>query len=415
MKLLLIFGAMIMSFTLVMLSIPAILRVARAKCLFEPFEERKVHVQLVPSFGGVAIFIGFLLTVTIFSYQMDFHAPRYIIAAITLMFFTGLKDDLVAISPLKKFMIQVWAALILIVLGNLRFTNLHGILGIYEINYITSLLISLFTIITVTNAFNLIDGVDGLASGLAIMAATVFGAWFYLAGYHTFAIVCAALAGGLIAFFLFNVFGNFNKLFLGDSGSLILGIILSTLIIKFNESNIVQNSTYFVKSAPTVSFAIVIVAMVDMLRVMSIRILQKKSPFYPDKNHIHHYLLRLYRNHLKVTITLLLTNILLIGISILFSYSTLNVTVQFLLLILIAMSLSLIPWFILLNRFPKARNRKLRKKLDVQPTLVYPYPMNNFNGLRMHKVNNGREEMSDRRKKRSNGEEKIRLTQNQYS
>ena len=189
MELILTIGAFIIGFLLVMVSIPPIIRVANAKHLFEPFEARKIHTKTVPPMGGVAIFIGFTLSSIIATDGISFDALKYIIASVIIMFFIGLKDDLMDIPARKKLMVQIFAAVILITLGNVRFTNLHGMLGTGEIGYLTSLILTIFTMVVIMNAFNLIDGIDGLASGLAILAATTFGIWFYLVGNTQFAIL----------------------------------------------------------------------------------------------------------------------------------------------------------------------------------------------------------------------------------
>lgn len=358
MNLLLVAGALSMSFILVILSIPAILRIARAKQLYEPFEERKIHKQLVPPFGGVAIFIGFLFTTIITSYQIDFNSLKYVVVATAIMFFVGLKDDLIIISPSKKFLIQVWAALVLIVLGDFRFTSLHGLLGIHEINYAFSVFISLFFIIAVTNAFNLVDGIDGLASGLAVVGLLVLGIWFVLTGNYGLAIVCAALIGSLLAFFLFNVFGVSNKLFMGDSGSLIIGIVISVLIIKFNEINLLQENIYVLRAVPAISLSIIIVPVIDLMRVMTIRIVNRKSPFKPDRNHIHHVLLKQIDSHLHITLILAVVTIVMIGYSIILGYSGLSVNVQFLLVLSTAVLLSQVPSLIVSVRDSKSSKYK---------------------------------------------------------
>jgi len=339
--------ALIISFIIVMLSVPPILRVARAKELFEPFGIRKVHKQLIPPLGGIAIFISFILSTIITTDGSSLLLLKYIIASVVLVFFVGLKDDLVTISARKKLVVQVVAAIILIVLGNIRFTNFHGILGIYHIDYITSIVISLFAIIVITNAFNLVDGIDGLASGLAMLAATVLGVWFYLAGYFQLSIISFALIGSLAGFFLFNVFGHSNKLFMGDSGSLIIGVVISTLIIQFNELNIVKTTPFAIGAAPAVSFAIVIVPLIDTLRVMAIRISENKSPFLPDKNHIHHRLLKLFENHLKVTVTLVSANGLLIVLALFLNDMSFNINLQILTIFIVGIGLSVLPSILL--------------------------------------------------------------------
>jgi UDP-N-acetylmuramyl pentapeptide phosphotransferase/UDP-N-acetylglucosamine-1-phosphate transferase len=275
------------------------------------------------------------------------------------MFFIGLKDDLLDISARKKLVVQIFAAVILITLGNVRFTNLHGILGNNEIGYLTSLILSIFAMVVIINAFNLIDGIDGLASGLAILGASTFGIWFFLAGNTQFAIMSFALVGSLSGFFLFNVFGHKNKLFMGDTGSLIIGIVISTLVIKFNEFNIDKSLAFHIAAAPAVSFAIIIVPLIDTLRVMTIRIWKKKSPFSADNNHIHHRLLSLMPNHLAVTSTIIFANILIIGFAFWLNITAINNNIQFILIFLTGVIFSFIPSVFI--RYKKAKKHPINQ------------------------------------------------------
>ncbi len=286
--------------------IPPILRVAREKKLFDSPNERKVHKLAIPPLGGISIFIAFTLSVIFSSHGLNFYPLRYIVASILLMFFIGLKDDLINISARKKFFVQALSVILLITLGGIKLTNLHGLFGIHEISQIFGFLVTLFVMIAIINAFNLIDGIDGLASGLAMMAAFIFGSWYYLAQHIQYSIISFGLLGSLAGFFLFNVFGNKNKLFMGDTGSLVVGMIVAILVVRFNEFNIQKTALYSIGAAPSVSFAIVMLPLIDTLRVMTIRILSGRSPFSPDKNHIHHRLLQLFPNHLTVTLIMVI-------------------------------------------------------------------------------------------------------------
>jgi UDP-GlcNAc:undecaprenyl-phosphate GlcNAc-1-phosphate transferase len=353
MNLILTIGAFIIGFLLVMIAIPPIIRVANAKRLFEPFDERKIQNKVVPPMGGVAIFIGFTLSSVIATDGISFDTLKYIIASVIIMFFIGLKDDLMDISARKKLMVQIFAAVILITLGNVRLTHLHGILGTDEIGYITSLLLSIFAMVVIINAFNLIDGIDGLASGLAMLAATAFGIWFFIAGNTQFAILSFALVGSLAGFFIYNVFGHRNKLFMGDAGSLIIGLVISALVVKFNEFNIDNSIQYAIAAAPAVSFAIISVPLIDTLRVMTIRILNKKSPFTADNNHIHHRLLALVPSHLKVTLIIVATNAVFIAFALLLNQLSININLQFFLVLIIGVLFSFIPSIILKIKSPK--------------------------------------------------------------
>lgn len=355
--------AFTLAFCLVIIVVPPILRIANAKKLFDSFSERKIHTQTIPPLGGVGIFIGFILSTIIATDGYNFDALKYIIASVILMFFIGLKDDLMEISARKKFIVQVFAAILLISLGNFHISNLHGLFGFYQINYAVGTVLTLFIILTLINAFNLIDGIDGLASGLGILASFIFGTWFYLSGHITYAIMSFALTGSLAGFFLYNVFGNKNKLFMGDTGSLIIGLILSALIIKFNEFNISKTLPFAIGAAPAVSFAVVIVPLIDTLRVMTIRILNGKSPFSPDTNHVHHRLLMIIPSHLKVTLIILGVNIFIIGLALLFNYRSFNVTLQFFLIFLTGIVLSFVPSILL--KWKQAKNKRTNSAIKL--------------------------------------------------
>ncbi len=357
MELFLILAALLISFILVLITVPPIIRIARAKQLYEPFEERKIHTKIVPPLGGVAIFIAFVLSSIIATDGLSFDSLKYVIAAVIIMFFIGLKDDLLTISARKKFLVQVFAAILLIAMGDIRFTNLHGIFGIYDIGYLTSLTITLLAMIGIINAMNLIDGIDGLASGLTIVASVIFGVWFYMSGNYQLAIMSFALVGSVSGFFLYNVFGQTHKMFMGDTGSLIIGVLMSTLVIKFNQLNLVPDPVNL-RSAPAFSLAVIIVPVIDTLRVMTIRMLNKKSPFSADNNHVHHRLLQLLPgSHLRVTLILVGSTLVMTGLAYILTLTLLSSTWQFFMIALFGVLCSFIPSVLL--RLKKSKQSKL--------------------------------------------------------
>jgi len=336
---LLIFLAFALAFTLVAISIPTIIRVSRQKKLFEEINERKVNGSKIPTLGGVAIFIGVTISAIVSTNGYSFDELKYIIAAVILMFFIGLKDDILGISPLKKFAVQALAALILILLGDIRFTNLQGVFGVWEVNYLVSFICSFFFMILIINAFNLIDGIDGLASAIAIITSGFAGTWFFLSGYIQLSILSFALVGSLVSFFIYNVFGTKNKLFMGDTGSLIIGILISAIIIKFIELNINTSNPFYIRAVPGVSFGILIVPLIDTIRIFTLRLLKGAPPFLPDNNHIHHRLLQFLGSHLKVTLVLVIVNLLFISLAFTMSKYGMNVNYIIGLLILIGLGL----------------------------------------------------------------------------
>ena len=295
------------SFIITFLAIPIIMQVAEKKNLYDIPDERKVHTNPVAPLGGVGIFAGFLLA-SLLSIQGYLNPEfQYFFAASLVIFFLGLKDDLMILSASKKFIGQIIAASILIHLGGLRFTSMHGLFGFEGVSEGFGLALSYLTIIVVINSFNLIDGVDGLASSLGILSMFVFGVYFFLINQQAYALLSLAMAGSLMAFLIFN--HQPARIFMGDSGSLMIGLVNAILVIKFIN---VANSPLVavpVQSAVAVGFAILIVPLLDTLRVFSIRIIKGRSPFTPDRNHVHHLLLDRGLSHAAVTFTCVGINI----------------------------------------------------------------------------------------------------------
>ncbi len=295
------------AFIITFLAIPIILEVAEKKNLYDIPDERKIHTNPVASLGGVGIFAGFLLA-SLLSIQGYLNPEfQYFFAAALVIFFLGLKDDLMILSASKKFIGQIIAASILIHLGGIRFDSMHGLFGIEDVSEGFGLAVSYLTIIVVINSFNLIDGVDGLASSLGILSMLVFGIYFFAINQQAYALLSFSMAGSLMAFLIFN--HQPAKIFMGDSGSLMIGLINSILVIKFINVANSPLAVVHVESAVAVGFAILIVPLLDTLRVFSIRILKGRSPFTPDRNHVHHLLLDRGLSHAAVTFTCVGINI----------------------------------------------------------------------------------------------------------
>lgn len=287
------------SFIISFLAVPVLLQIAEQKNLYDVPDERKVHLSPVPSLGGVAIFGSFLLA-SLLSIQ-GYANPefQYFFAAALVIFFLGLKDDLLVLSASKKFIGQVIAASILIHLGGIRLDSMHGLFGFDKVPEGFGLALSYLTIIVVINSFNLIDGVDGLASSLGIFTTLIFGSYFFSIGYQAYALLAFAMAGSLVAFLIFN--HHPAKIFMGDSGSLMIGLINAILVIKFINVADSPSVAIPVTSAVAIGFAILIVPLLDTLRVFSIRIYNGCSPFTPDRNHVHHLLLEKGLGHKAIT------------------------------------------------------------------------------------------------------------------
>ena len=321
------------SFIVVLYSTPALIKVAVLKRLIDtPSEDRKIHKRSVPTIGGIIIYAG-----TLFAYALWFNVRdgaedevifksinefKLIIATSLILFFVGVKDDIIGTAPVKKLFAHIIVALILVLMGNIRITGLHGIFGVYDIPDWGSVFISIFTYVVVVNAFNLIDGVDGLAAGVGFISSCAFGVWFIFANEFGYAALSFALAGALTGFLIFNF--SPAKIFMGDSGSLVIGMFICVLAIKMIEYPTAELDDFWVHiSKPVFAISALAYPLLDTLRVFIIRAVKGQSPFNADRNHLHHKLIDCNYSHVKTVIIIYVFSVVTIGASILtyFFYS----------------------------------------------------------------------------------------------
>ncbi len=295
------------AFLVALFAVPSIISVAHTKSLLDRPNHRTIHRSLTPRLGGLAIFAGFMSALTIFGVLS--HGVQQLLAGCLIIFFLGVKDDLVSVSALKKFFVQLLAGGIVMVIGKVKITSFQGIFGIYELEPEISFVFTFFVIIGVTNAINLLDGMDGLAGTVILIVSLVFGSYFYYYN-NVYSYAAFALAGGSLGFLKYNI--HKARIFMGDTGSLVSGFILSVMAIEFVEMKIVD-------SAPALAIGILILPLFDTLRVFTIRVFSGKWPFHPDRNHLHHNLLALGWSQLTVLMIMILTNLLVIGFMFVFS------------------------------------------------------------------------------------------------
>jgi len=303
------------AFIVTYLSIPAIVSVSKRLQLFEKTKSRGSHVGSVPTLGGVAIFAGFLMVGGILMPDSLIGHYRFVVAALVILFFIGVRDDLMGMDHRRKLIGQLLVAFIITVLGDLRISSFHGIfLFIEEVPYLVSVPFTVFVYIVIINGFNLIDGIDGLASGIAIVVSLAFGALFIVSGDYDLAFVPLMLTGSLLAFFRFNVFSKKNKIFFGDTGSMTIGLIIAVITIQFLECDQIGKGSFVINSSPALAFGILIVPLFDTVRVFLIRYLRGKSPFSADRLHIHHRLLDMGFSHLTSSLLIMAANLLIIAV-----------------------------------------------------------------------------------------------------
>ncbi|GAB4142924.1 MAG: MraY family glycosyltransferase [Bacteroidia bacterium] len=317
--------AILTSFIVVLLTTPSLIKVAFLKRLFdEPGDARKLHKRIVPTIGGIIIFAG-----TLFAFALWFpwntlsndHLSvavrefQYIVAGLMVLFFVGVKDDIIGTAPIKKLAAHIIVGMILVLMAEIRIKSLHGLFGVYDIPLWASIFLSLFTIIVIVNAFNLIDGVDGLASGVALIGTLAFGVFFYLGGEIVMGTLAFALAGSLAAFLVFNF--SPAKIFMGDSGSLSIGLLMSILAIKFVEFTPASGTPVWMLPfvTPVVTMALLGYALTDTLRIFIYRAIRGLSPFSADRNHLHHLLIDGGFSHRKTVLWIYFTSILLIALA----------------------------------------------------------------------------------------------------
>ena len=325
------------SFLLAYAAIPKIIRVSYRKHLMDVPGNRSSHSRKVPRLGGIAVYFSVMVVSSIFSADMMYQNV-FFAGALVLLFFIGLMDDLLVVSPYKKLYAQIVSALMIVVGSNVRIESFLGLFGIYEIPYIASVLVTVFAIILIINSYNLIDGIDGLASSVGILISLCFVFIFFRLYDYSTGFLAISVLGSLLAFLYFNLSDQY-KIFMGDTGSMVVGYLISFMAIKF--VNISSIDWVMIKSAPVVVIAILIVPLIDTLSVIIIRLMKGKSPFSSDQNHIHHRLLRLGLSHIQTTVIICLSNILII----VFAYfiRRLNLNLMFLLVVCAGLFLSYLP------------------------------------------------------------------------
>ncbi len=280
------------AFLLTYLTIPKIIKVVEHKRLMSDPNIRSSHISKTPTLGGVAFFYTLIFTMFFIKERDVFDEIIYIIPGLTIMFIIGLKDDLVVISPGAKLLAQALAVIFILVNPSFTIFSLNGFLNINEIPYYLYLIIAGFMMLTIINSYNLIDGIDGLASVVGIVILVIYTTIFYLTAEYFFALLSISLNASLMAFLGFNLSSD-KKIFMGDTGSLIVGFVIGLLTLKFLalRPHAYTELPFLLENAPLIAISILIVPLFDTARVFAIRIAKNKAPFSPDRNHTHHVLI----------------------------------------------------------------------------------------------------------------------------
>lgn len=305
----LLFTAFFVSLLLVAWIHPLIVRIAKNKNITDAPDMRKVHTTPIPVLGGIAVYFGVVAGIGYVSFFIDSSALFVVVIAMMIMLYTGTIDDILNLSPRLRFVIEIITSLIVIFVGHYTLNDFHGLWGIHEISAWVAVPLTVFASVGIINAINLIDGVDGLSSGFCIMSCVMFGVLFYKAGEILMALLAFICVGGLIPFFMHNVFGKRSKMFIGDGGTLVMGIVISIFVVCVLHKDGLCSS-YVSESMGLIPFtlAVLSVPVFDTLRVMTTRIMKRKSPFHPDKTHLHHMFIRLGCSHAATALAILILN-----------------------------------------------------------------------------------------------------------
>lgn len=302
--------AFIWAFLVALFAVPSIIYVARLKNMLDAPNGRSVHAAPTPRLGGVAIFAGFMSALTIFADLGK--GVQELLAGCLVLFFVGIKDDLVGISPAKKLVGQLLATGIVMFMADIRITSFQGILGIYQLPVSISYAFTFLAIAGITNAINLIDGLDGLAGSIVITIVSTFGYYFLHYGgpeYSNYVYISVCVVGSMLGFLRYNF--HRASIFMGDTGSLLCGFIVSVLTIKFIEMGAATHLP-FQSVNPAVALGILFVPLFDTVRVFTKRILKGTSPFTPDKNHIHHRILAMGFQQISTVLLLVILNLVVV-------------------------------------------------------------------------------------------------------
>ncbi len=318
------------SFLITFFSVPTIIKISRRKNLMDEPGIRSSHLRKIPNLGGIAIFYSIGICASIFAYEL-FDLYKFLFASLIILLYVGVMDDIVVMRAYKKLVAQIIVSALIVIGSDIRIRSLFGVFGIYELGYFVSVVFSIVTFIILINAFNLIDGIDGLAGGYSLICSALFGISYYRLGAYNYPLVIlsAVIIGAVLAFLYYNL-SNYrtSKIFMGDTGSMLLGFLLAftsiCFINIFIDRKLPDVPRYHLQSAPVVAVAILILPIVDTLNVIIIRLAQKKSPFDADKNHIHHKLLKLNLTHRRSSFYIIVYYLFVVAVAYYFRHININ-------------------------------------------------------------------------------------------
>ncbi len=292
---------------------PKVLKIAILKNIVDNPDARKLQRNPVPVMGGVAVFFGIVIGLCSSKAIFDSANTFMLISAMMIMLYIGTMDDIIDLSPSSRFLVEIAVIAWLMYASKSSMNCFGGLWGIDTIPATASYALTIFAAVGIINAINLIDGVNGLSSGFCFMSSVLFAIFFHITGNQVMTTLAISAAGAIVPFFLHNVFGQSSKMFIGDGGTLVIGTMMAMFVMNILGAN-PGCATLAAKGVGLIPFtlAVLSIPVFDTLRVMSTRILHKKSPFHPDKTHLHHMFIDLGFSHIGTTVSILSLNFLIV-------------------------------------------------------------------------------------------------------
>jgi len=313
--------AMLFSFVITFYSVPTIIRISRRKNLMDEPGQRSSHLRKIPNLGGIAIFYSIGICASVFAYEI-FDLYKFLFASLIILLYIGVMDDIMVMRAYKKLIAQILVSVLIVMGSDVRIRSFFGIFGIYELNYYFSVIFTVVTFIILINAFNLIDGIDGLAGGYSLLCSALFGISYFRLGSYNYPLVILSVCiiGSVLAFLYYNMSNYRNtKIFMGDTGSMLLGFLLAftavCFIDIFIDKKIPGMPRYYLQAAPAIAVAILILPIVDTLNVIIVRLITGKSVLSADKNHIHHKLLRMNLTHRRSSFYIMCYYLMIVAVA----------------------------------------------------------------------------------------------------
>lgn len=341
---------------------PKVLNVALSKNIVDNPDARKLQRRPVPVLGGACVYFGTVMALCIANLFFDCSDLFPIMCAMTIMLCVGIVDDIIDLSPSLRFFIEILVVAVALCPNDYMIDSLHGLWGINEISVYLAVPLAIVAGVGIINAINLVDGVDGLSTGYCMMASTLFGIMAALVKDWPMLIMAVIAVGALIPFFLHNVFGKYTKMFIGDGGTLFMGVMISVFVMNMLNSEPLYIE-YVLKGMGMIPFTVAVLAVpvFDTLRVMSMRMLRGNSPFKPDKTHLHHIFIEMGFSHVGTTVSILSLNALVVGLW--FLTYQLGGSIDLQLYVVLAASLAITFGFYKLMRVQIAKNGALYRTM----------------------------------------------------